>query len=179
MSKSELTFKAKLQHPVDYEKRKPWAFVVLPKKISDQLPRRGRTTVEGTINDIPFRQTLEPDGNLSHWIPVDHKLLTALDEDTTQVEVMLKSIKEPEPKLPADFSKALKADKVATETWNATTTLARVDWIHWIVSGKQAATCVKRINDAINMLGGGKKRVCCFDPSGHYAKSLSAPKAAG
>lgn len=175
MTKPVLTFKAKLQHPADYEGRKPWAFVVLPKNVSEQLPRRGRTTVEGAVNDIPFAQTLEPDGNLSHWMTIDNKLLKQLD-GAAQLNIALRSVKEVEPKMPADFGKALKANVAATETWNATTTLARVDWIHWIVSGKQKATRAKRINDAIDMLSSGKKRVCCFDPSGHYAKSLSAPK---
>ena len=178
MSESELKFTANLQHPQNYERRKPWAFVVLPKNISDQLPRRGRTTVAGTINDIPFEQTLEPDGNLSHWVTIDNALLQKLAEDATQVNIVLKPVKEPEPKLPTDFAKALKGDQAATETWNATTTIARVDWIHWIVSGKLKATRTKRINDAMDMLSHGKKRVCCFDSSGHYAKSLTAPRTA-
>ena len=29
-----------------------------------------------------------------------------------------------------------------------------------------------------HMLGSGKRRVCCFDRSGFYSKSMSAPKAA-
>lgn len=63
--------------------------------------------------------------------------------------------------------------------WNDTTTLARVDWVHWIVSAKQAKTRAQRIESACEMLASGKKRVCCFDPSGYYSKALSAPKAAG
>jgi uncharacterized protein YdeI (YjbR/CyaY-like superfamily) len=62
-------------------------------------------------------------------------------------------------------------------TWDATTTLARVDWIHWIVSAKQSKTRAKRIADACDMLASGKKRVCCFDPSGFYSKAFCAPLA--
>jgi len=29
------------------------------------------------------------------------------------------------------------------------------------------------------MLGKGKRRVCCFDRSGFYSQTLSAPEAAG
>lgn len=43
-----------------------WAFVVLPKEASDKLPRRGRTSVDGSINGHPFQARLEPDGQLSH-----------------------------------------------------------------------------------------------------------------
>ncbi|MDQ9170770.1 DUF1905 domain-containing protein [Oxalobacteraceae bacterium R-40] len=39
-----------------------WGFVVLPTEVSAKLPRRGRTTVDGTINGQGFRAMLEPDG---------------------------------------------------------------------------------------------------------------------
>ncbi len=42
----------------------------------------------------------------------------------------------------------------------------RIDWIHWIESARQARTLLKRMADAGDMLASGKKRVCCFDPSG-------------
>ncbi len=85
---------------------------------------------------------------------------------------------EPEPELPSDFAQALATAPESQATWNATTTIARIDWIHWITSAKQAKTRTKRINDACDMLASGKKRVCCFDPSGFYSKSFSAPQAA-
>jgi uncharacterized protein YdeI (YjbR/CyaY-like superfamily) len=86
--------------------------------------------------------------------------------------------REPEPELPPDFRQALAGSPQASVVWDATTTLARIDWIHWIESAKQAKTRKRRIADACDMLASGKKRVCCFDPSGFYSKSLSAPQAA-
>jgi uncharacterized protein YdeI (YjbR/CyaY-like superfamily) len=83
-----------------------------------------------------------------------------------------------EPILPADLQKALAASPPAKETWEETTTTARVDWVHWIESAKQAGTRQRRVDNACDMLASGKKRVCCFDPSGYYSKSLSAPQAA-
>lgn len=62
-------------------------------------------------------------------------------------------------------------------TWNASSTLARVDWIHWITTAKQARTREKRVVEAVDKLRGGQRRVCCFDPSGYYSKALGAPKA--
>jgi hypothetical protein len=67
----------------------------------------------------------------------------------------------------------------ALETWRATTTLARVDWIHWIMSAKEARTRAKRVKDACALLAAGKKRVCWFDTSGHYSKAFRAPEADG
>ena len=66
----------------------------------------------------------------------------------------------------------------ARKLWSDITTNARRDWIHWITSAKQPETRARRIKNACSMLAAGKRRVCCFDRSGFYSKSMSAPKAA-
>lgn len=173
-------FKAELLRPARSDGDTQWAFVVLPGSASEKLPRRGRTTVEGTINGHGFRAMLEPDGQLSHWLRVEQDLLETAGVDIgDMVTFEIMPVKqEPEPEIPADFREALAAAPGARAVWDDTTTLARVDWIHWIVSAKQARTRAKRINDACDMLASGKRRVCCFDPSGYYSKALTAPKAA-
>lgn len=173
-------FKAKLLRPAASGKENSWAFVLLPRSVSDKLPRRGRTSIEGTINGHPFRAMLEPDGQRSHWLKVSKPLREASGAevgDTVTLEVAPVA-KEPEPKLPADFRKALAASREATAVWAATTTIARIDWIHWIETASQAKTRRSRIESACDMLASGKKRVCCFDPSGFYSKSFGAPQAA-
>lgn len=173
-------FQAKLLRPAKPGGAPPWAFVVLPKSASDKLPRRGRTTVEVAMNGHGFRATLEPDGQLSHWLRIDEETLQAAGADvgdTITFEIAPVE-QEPEPEVPDDFREALAVAPEARAVWDATTTLARLDWIHWIVSAKQAKTRAKRIHDACDMLASGKKRVCCFDPSGFYSKALRAPEAA-
>jgi hypothetical protein len=172
-------FDAKLLRPAKPGDEGAWAFVVLPREASEQLPRRGRTTVEGTLNGQPFQATLEPDGQLSHWLQVDEVLLEAAGAAVGDiVSLELAPVKkEPEPDIPADLQEALAAAPEAREVWNDTTTLARVDWIHWITSAKQLKTRAKRIGDACDMLASGKKRVCCFDESGYYSKAFCAPQA--
>lgn len=173
-------FSASLLRPAQPGKDENWTFLVLPKSASDLLPRRGRSSVEGTLNGHPFRATLEPDGQLSHWLKVDQGLREAAGAqagDTVTV-VMSPAEPEPEPRLPEDLQAALAASPAARAVWDDTTTLARVDWIHWIESARQARTRATRVHNACDMLASGKKRVCCFDQSGYYSKSLSAPKAA-
>ena len=175
------TFKAKLLSPADIAKSEAnWAYVILPKNVSEILPRRGRTTAHVQIGGIDFQATLEPDGQLSHWLKIDENIYTAAGA-TIGDEISLKIApveQEPEPDAPQDLMNALAAAPAALSTWQATTTLARVDWIHWITSAKQAKTRAQRISNACDMLASGKKRVCCFDPSGYYSKALRAPKEA-
>lgn len=171
-------FKTKLRRPATLSgSDSPWAFIVLPKSESDKLPRRGRTTIEGTINGCFFQVTLEPDGQLSHWLRVGKELLETTGAsigDNVTLEIMPVE-NEPEPDIPPDFEKALAAVPEARAAWEDTTTIARLDWIHWITTAKQAKTRAQRIDKACDMLASGKRRVCCFDPSGYYSKALSAP----
>lgn len=173
-------FKAKLLRPAKPCANASWAFVVLPKDVSQKLPRRGRTTVTGTINGHPFEETLEPDGQLSHWLRVGSELCKAAGAEVGEISTLeiMPVEQEPEPEMPLDLQEALAAAPEARHTWDGTTTIARVDWIHWIISAKQAKTRAKRIRDACDMLAAGKKRVCCFDPSGYYSKAFGAPEAA-
>jgi hypothetical protein len=181
MARKKVTsrFEAKLLRPVD-PRDASWAFVLLPAEASATLPRRGRTTVDGTLNGQPFRATLEPDGQQSHWLKVDKALREAADAtvgNTVAIE-LAPVAREPEPELPADLHRMLDDTPEARSTWDSATTLARVDWIHWITSARQAATRAKRIADARDMLVSGKRRVCCFDPSGYYSKAFAAPEVA-
>lgn len=177
---SRICFKATLLKPEVDGKCVTWAFFVLPKTASAKLPSRGMTTVKGTINDLPFRATLEPDGQRSHWLKVSRKLRKDAgaeigDVVTLSIESVGKE-KEPEPKVPADLRKALAAAPKARALWSDITPVARRDWIHWILSAKRPETRTRRVNNACEMLAAGKRNVCCFDRSGIYSNSMSAPK---
>jgi hypothetical protein len=187
---SKIRFKAKLLRPAmeparpradQREKADSWTFLILPKNASAKLPSRGVTAIEGTINGSPFQAVLEPDGQKSHWLKVDRKLREVAGAeagDIVSLEIA-PAAEEPEPQVPADLRKALApAAPEARALWSDITPNARRDWIHWITSAKQPETRARRIKNACSMLAAGKRRVCCFDRSGFYSKSLSAPKAA-
>jgi hypothetical protein len=178
MAESDYRFTSTLLQAAKPDEGDSWAFLVLPRQASEILSRWGRTSVTGTINGQAFTAQLEPDGQLSHWLKVDATLQEAAKVaagDTVSVTIAPVE-NEPEPPLPEDLAEALGSDPEARAVWDNTTTLARVDWIHWIESAKQAKTRSKRINDACQMLAEGKKRVCCFDVSGFYSKGLKAPE---
>jgi Bacteriocin-protection, YdeI or OmpD-Associated/Domain of unknown function (DUF1905) len=177
---SKIRFKAKLLRPAESAKADSWTFLILPKTASAKLPSRGMTAVEGTINGYSFQAVLEPDGQKSHWLKVDRKLREAAGADAGDIVTLeiAPAAEEPEPTVPADLRKALVAAPKARKLWSDITTVARRDWVHWITSAKQPETRARRIKNACSMLAAGKRRVCCFDRSGFYDKSLSAPKAA-
>jgi Bacteriocin-protection, YdeI or OmpD-Associated/Domain of unknown function (DUF1905) len=181
MTKSSIRFKAKLFRPAESANADSWTFLILPKNASAKLPSRGMTAIEGTINGFAFQAALEPDGQKSHWLKVDRKLREAAGADAGDIVTLeiAPAAKETEPEVPTDLRKALAtAAPKARALWEDVTPNARRDWIHWITSAKQPETRARRIKNACSMLASGKRRVCCFDRSGFYSKSLSAPKAA-
>src|SRR2546421_4118319 len=171
---SKIRFSATLFRPVTTAKAVAWTFLILPREASAKLPSRSMTSVEGTFNGLAFRATLEPDGEGGHWLKVDRKMREKAGAEAGEVVTLeiAPVAEEPEPRVPADLRKALAAAPPGTRTvWLDITPLARRDWIHWIVSAKQAETRARRIRTACDMLAKGKRRPCCFDRSGMYAKS--------
>lgn len=127
--------------------------------------------VAGTINGVPFKTLLEPDGryapgkNSSHWFRPDNQLLadaSAKAGDT--VKVSLEPSKEwIEPEVPEDLQAALAASPEAEALWNDITPLARWDWIRWIRAVKTKETRQKHIEVALDKLNKGMRRPCCFN----------------
>lgn len=167
-----MKFTAKLHRPKTGE---DWTFLLLPDEVSSRLPSRGQTTVEGTINGKPLLATLDPDGKGGHWLKLEQKPTGVKAGDLVKLEISpVKN--EPEPQVPDDLQKALKAaEPKVRETWEDITPAARRDWIHWIVSPKKAETRVRRVETTVDKLSKGNRRPCCFDKSGKFSKSLSAP----
>ena len=148
-----------------------WTILRLPESASAKLPSRGTTMVQGTINGVPFKSVLEPDGRYapgqrpSHWFAPDKKVLddaSAKAGDTVQVS--LEPTKEwIEPEVPADLKKALATSPKADALWKDITPMARWDWIRWIRAVKTPETRQKHIEVAMSKLNKGMRRPCCFN----------------
>ena len=163
-TKSTIRFSARLVRPQATEKIGSWALLILPRNASTKLPSRGLTMVEGTINAIPFRAALEPNGKGSHWLKVNQALHDAAGADagdTVTVEIT-RAGEETELRVPADLRKALAAAPLAQASWADITPMARRDWVFSISTAKLPETRRRRIEKACDMLASGKRRLCCF-----------------
>lgn len=150
-----------------------WTILRLPQRASAKLPSRGMTMVSGTINTIPFKTLLEPDGvyspdqKPSHWFRPNKKLLDAAGVSAGDtVQVSLEATKEwVEPEVPEDLRIALSKAPKAAALWKDITPLARWDWIRWIRAVKTSETRQKHIEVALDKLNRGMRRPCCFNRS--------------
>lgn len=161
-----------------------WTILLLPKSESNKLPSRGMVMIEGTIDDVLFKSTLEPDGRGSHWMRVDQKLLKSIGKDAgNSVTVEMRSTKDwIEPEVPEDVDKALKtAPQNVQNLWKDITPMARWDWIRWIRATNNPDTRKKHITVALSKMSRGERRPCCFnrnlctDPSVSYKWLLLEP----
>lgn len=148
-----------------------WTILHLPQMASAKLPSRGMIMVKGTLNDIPFKTLLEPDGvyatdkKPSHWFSPSKKLLNEANAkvgDTVVVE--LEPTKEwIEPEVPQDMKKALSTSSKAEGLWNDITPMARWDWIRWVRAVKTEETRKKHLKVMLDKLNRGMRRPCCFN----------------
>lgn len=123
--------------------------------------------VEGTIDGFRFHAALEPDGKGSHWFRVDKILREGINAATGEtVSVAIEPLEDwPEPEVPEDLQNALADDPQAHDSWKATTTKARWDWIRWIRSTSNPKTRQIRIDKTRSKLRAGERRPCCFNRS--------------
>jgi hypothetical protein len=143
----------------------------LPEDASEKLSSRGMTMVAGTLNGVPFKALLEPDGKYapgtrpSHWFSPDKKLLTdAKAKVGDVVQVSLEQTKEwIEPEIPEDVEKTLSSSDKARELWNDITPMARWDLIRWIRAVKTEETRQKHLEVMLDKLNKGMRRPCCFN----------------
>jgi len=148
-----------------------WTILKLPEDVSAKLPSRGMIMFSGTLNGIPFKTLLEPDGRYapgkkpSHWFKPDKKLLADAHAAAGDiVQVSLEPTKEwIEPEVPVDVKEALVMSPKAQTLWNDITPSARWDWIRWIRAVKTPETRKKHIEVALSKLNKGMRRPCCFN----------------
>ncbi len=152
-------------------KIKDWTILRLPEGASAKLPTRSMLMVAGTMNGVPFKTLLEPDGAYgqgkkpSHWFRPDKKLLDeARAKEGDTVEVTIEPTKEwIEPQVPEDLKKALSTSKKAEDLWKDVTPAARWDWIRWVRAVKTEETRKKHLRVMLDKLNKGMRRPCCFN----------------
>jgi hypothetical protein len=162
---SKINFETKLFNIKD------WTILRLPEEESAKLPSRGMTMVAGTLNGVPFKTLLEPDGRYlpgigsSHWFKPDKKLLKdAKAGSGSSVKISLEPTKEwLEPEVPKDVENALSTSVKAEELWKDITPMARWDWIRWIRAVKTPETRQKHLEVMLDKLNKGMRRPCCFN----------------
>ena len=133
--------------------------VNLPVAVGKKLD--GMTTLEGTVNDHPFRAALERTESGNVFVRVNAAMLKGARADIGDMVYL--AVLGPEPRLtvPADLRAAF-TDEART-LWKELTPLGRRDWVRWIESAKNPETRARRITRTVEQLSEGKRRPCCVN----------------
>ncbi len=135
-----------------------WTFLSIPLEISAGFGSKGQVRIKGTINGFPFRSTALPMGDGTHYLVVgkdirDH--IAAAQGDTVKVLLELDT-EERRVEVPEELQQALNSQRLAASAFEKMNYSHQKEWINWIMSAKQAATRLRRVEKAVSMIAMGK-----------------------
>jgi len=130
----------------------------VPFDVEKTFGTRGRVPVRGTVNGAPFRSSLFNMGG-GYFFVVNRRMREAAGVrggETVPVTVE----RDTEPRVinpPADFARALKADKGAQATWDKLSYTHRREHVEHIEDAKKPETRQRRIEKSVSLLAAGKR----------------------
>jgi hypothetical protein len=135
-----------------------WTFLAVPFDVAAAFGSRARVAVRGTINGAPFRNSLLPNGDGTHSMPVNKDLQAlagARAGDT--VAVVMDVDREPRTvTVPADLYAALEKAGSLAERFASLSVSHKREFLDWIESAKKEETRSRRIDKTLEMLAAGK-----------------------
>jgi len=136
-----------------------WVFLPVPSDVQAVFGTKARVAVKGTLNGAPYRNWLLPNGDGTHSMPVNKKLLAeaevtagdgvevdmSLDTEARQVEV------------PEDLQDALNASGDMEEVFDELAYSYRKEFVEWINGAKKPETRARRIDKTLELLRAGQR----------------------
>ena len=137
-----------------------WTHILIPFDVHEAFGSRGRVPVSGTLNGAPFRSSIMPEGDGTHYLNINKALLAASQTrpgDTVEVTMALDQAARTVD-MPADLTAALAAHPAARAAFEALAFSHRKQYADWVASAKRAETRQARAHKAITRLESPKPR---------------------
>ena len=131
-----------------------WTYLAIPFDAHTKYGSRGQVKVKGTIDGEPFRSTLLPRGDGSHYLVVPRPLRDKIGASAgAKVTVVLEMDQVArEVKVPRDLLAALRKVKGAKAAFVRLPPSHRKEYVVWIESAKKVETRQRRIAKAVQMV---------------------------
>ena len=148
---TEYRFEAMLERP---DMRGAWTFVRVPFSVAEEFGVKGQVPVKGTINGIPYENSLLPQGEGVHILVVKKEIrdqagVTA--GDTAQIALE----RETGPRqvsVPPELAEALQSNPGAQEAFEKLAYSHRKAYCDHVAEAKGAATRVRRAAKSVELL---------------------------
>ena len=135
------------------------AFYWAPFRVEEVFGSKAMVKVRGTIDGVPFRNVIMPNGQGQHYTVVNRELREAIGKqagDRVRVEMEVDN-EERVVEVPEDFQQALAADDQTSAQFARFSFTHRKEYVRWIEEAKKPETRERRIRKALEMLAEGKK----------------------
>ncbi|MDQ0063420.1 YdeI/OmpD-associated family protein [Paenibacillus harenae] len=136
-----------------------WTYVTIPCSIEHLYGTKAQVRVKGAINGFPYRGSLMPHGNGSHYMVVNKSLRNEAKAQVGEsVHMTMELDTAPrEIELPDDLAAGLEQDEQARSAFDALSYSHKKEYITWIEEAKKAETRQNRIVKSIEKLRAGKR----------------------
>ena len=126
--------------------------IEIPFDVQKVFGTRARVPVRGTINGFPYRSSIMPMGG-KHWMVVNKQTREGAKANAGDlISVVMERDDAPRTvETPADFARALKADKAAQAAWDKSSYTHRKEYVQAIEGAKKSETRARRIDKAIEL----------------------------
>ncbi len=133
-------------------------FFKLPPKESAKFGVRGRVAVTGSINGYPFRSSIFPVGDGTHYMTVNRSVREGAGVAVgDRVKVYMQEDTAPRTvELPPDLDKALSKSKSAGTNFDKLSYTHRKEYAQWVESAKRTETRSRRIEQLLARLSDEK-----------------------
>jgi hypothetical protein len=136
-----------------------WVYITIPFDVRAVFGSKGRVPVCGAINGFPFRTSLVPEGDGTHYMAVNKTMQAGAGANTgdTVAVVMERDAAERVVAVPPELDAALRASGDAREAFAKLSYSHRKEYADWVASAKKSETRIARAGKAAQMLAGGKR----------------------
>jgi hypothetical protein len=138
-----------------------WVFLPIPFNVEGVFGTKARVAVTGTINGFPFRNSLLPEGDGTHAIPINKELQAGANVrsgDTVDV-VIERDTTERVVDIPHELEAQLTSAPAARAFLESLSYSNRKEYADWVGSAKQEPTRLQRAEKAVQFLLDGKKKL--------------------
>jgi len=148
------TFEAVLIRP---EGAGTWTYLTLPFSVPDAFGAQGQVAVRGSINGHPYRSTLMPAGDGTHFLVVKKEIRDAVGAAPgSRVSVVLEvDTAERTAEVPADLAVAIAANPAAEAAFAGFTYSKKKEYVDWVEASKREATRRTRVASAVERIAKG------------------------
>jgi hypothetical protein len=136
-----------------------WTYVSVPFDAETELGKRGQIRVRGTVNGAPFRSSLMPRGDGTHYLVVGAELraeAAAGVGDSVEVQLAFDT-EERVLDIPDDLRDAISGNPEADAFWSGLAYSYRKEYVQWIEGAKREETRRSRTAKAVGLLAERKK----------------------